>query len=153
MSYCSHCGTRLTSTDRFCPSCGASVDSERRPSSAYQADTRRNDPFMQDANAQQYGTVERRPWGEPQPYPATAPRKTESGLLTAAKVFMILSCISGAFCYLIPLAWMLPMTISLFGKAKRGQPISVGFKVCTLLFVNLIAGILLLAMPSDDANR
>lgn len=153
MSYCSHCGTQLMSTDRFCPSCGAPVDNELRPSSTRQAAARRrDDPFMQDAGAQQYGTVERRPWGEPQPYPA-APRKTESGLLTAAKIFMILSCISGAFFYLIPLAWMLPMTISLFGKAKRGQPISVGFKVCTLLFVNLIAGILLLAIPSDDANR
>lgn len=151
MSYCSHCGTQLTSTDRFCPSCGAPVEGERRPSTAYRADTRRDDPFVQDGNAQQYGTVERRPWGEPQPYPA-APQKTESGLLTAAKVFMILACIAGAAFYLIPLAWMLPMTISLFNKAKHGRPISVGFKVCTLLFVNLIAGILLLAMPSDDAN-
>ncbi|MBR2441835.1 MAG: hypothetical protein IKB20_02055 [Clostridia bacterium] len=46
--------------------------------------------------------------------------------------------------YIIPLAWCLPMTISYCKKIKENRPISTSFKVCTLLFVNLIAGILML---------
>lgn len=71
-----------------------------------------------------------------------------SGLQIAAKIFMILGCIAYGW-LLIPLAWCIPMTVSYFGKAERGEPVSIGFKICTLLFVNMIAGILMLC---DDAN-
>lgn len=71
-----------------------------------------------------------------------------SGLQTAAKIFMIIGCISMGWC-LIPLAWCIPMTVSYFGKVERGERASTGFKICTLLFVSLIAGILMLC---DDAN-
>lgn len=49
---------------------------------------------------------------EPQVY--SAPREPkESGLATAAKIFMILGTIVGAISgVLIPLAWCIPMTIS-----------------------------------------
>lgn len=67
----------------------------------------------------------------------------ESGLTTAAKVFMILGTIVMGF-YLIPLAWCIPMTVSYFNKVKRNQPIGTGFKVCSLLFVSIIGGILML---------
>ena len=67
----------------------------------------------------------------------------KSGLLTAAKVFMILSCIAIGWT-LIPLAWLIPMTIKISNRETSGQPLGTGFKVCVLLFGNLIAGILLL---------
>lgn len=66
-----------------------------------------------------------------------------SGTVTAIKVFMILSTIFYGL-YIIPLAWCIPMTVVYFKKVKNNQPIGTGFKVCTLLFVNLIAGILML---------
>ncbi len=69
--------------------------------------------------------------------------KKDDTLITVAKVFMILSCV-GVGWTLIPLCWMIPMTVSLFNKAKTGEPITTGFKVCTLLFVSLVAGICLL---------
>ena len=79
---------------------------------------------------------------EPQVY--SAPREPkESGLSTAAKVFMIISTVAMGL-WIIPLAWCLPMTISYCNKIKRGEPIGVGFKICTLLFVNMIAGVLML---------
>ena len=62
---------------------------------------------------------------------------------TAVKVFLILSCIGSAFS-LIPLCWMIPMTVHYFRAVKGHRPVGVGFKVCTLLFVSLIAGILML---------
>jgi len=67
-----------------------------------------------------------------------------SGLKTAVKVFMILATIFKAFLCLVPLAWCIPMTVVYFNKVNQGQKVGTAFKVCTLLFVNLIAGILML---------
>lgn len=76
---------------------------------------------------------------------ATAPMKKESGITTATKVMMILGTILTGLCgYLIPLAWCIPMTVSYFKKVKNGMPIGTGFKVCSLLFVSLVGGILML---------
>lgn len=65
-------------------------------------------------------------------------------LTTVAKVFMILGCVSGAICYLIPLIWCIPMTVHYFNAIKRGEKLSTGFKICSLLFVSLVAGIVML---------
>ncbi len=65
------------------------------------------------------------------------------------KVFLILGCIAQGWA-IIPLAWCLPITISVFNRLKNNKPIGTGLKVCSLLFVNLIAGICLLCM--DDSN-
>lgn len=70
-------------------------------------------------------------------------KETSSALSTVAKVFMIISTVVMGI-YLIPLAWCLPMTIVYFQKIKHGKPVGTGFKVCTLLFVNTISGILML---------
>ena len=68
-----------------------------------------------------------------------------SGTKTAAKVFMIIGTVfMSLYTFLIGLSWCLPMTISYCNKIKRGEPISTGFKVCSLIFVNMIAGILML---------
>lgn len=72
-------------------------------------------------------------------------KSKQSGLTTAIKVFMILGTVASAVFYLIPLAWTLPMTIIYFNKVKNKEQVSTAFKVCTLLFVNLIAGILMLS--------
>lgn len=45
---------------------------------------------------------------------------------------------------LIPLAWCIPLTVIVFKRTKVGAPISTAMKVCILIFVNIIAGILLL---------
>ena len=66
------------------------------------------------------------------------------GLLIASKILMILGTFLMAFFFLIPLAWCIPMTVSLFRKIKNGEPISTSFKICSLIFVSLAAGILLL---------
>ena len=67
------------------------------------------------------------------------------GNTTAAKVFMIIGTVLMAiWTFCIGLAWCLLMTLSYCNKVKRGEPIGTGFKVCTLIFVSLIAGILML---------
>lgn len=51
---------------------------------------------------------------------------------------------------LIPLAWMIPMTVISWGIYKGTKRNTVAFGVCTLLFVNLVSGILLLVSTKDD---
>ena len=58
-------------------------------------------------------------------------------------VFMIIGTVFMGFS-IIPLAWCLPMTIIYNRKIKNGEVVGTGFKVCSLLFVNTIAGILML---------
>ena len=72
-----------------------------------------------------------------------------TGLQTVAKIFMIISTIIMGF-GVIPLAWCLPMTLSYSRKIREGEPVTTGFKICTLLFVNTIAGILMLL---DNTNN
>ena len=72
-------------------------------------------------------------------------KNKKSELSTVAKAFMIISTVIMGFWFcLIPLAWCLPMTISYSNKVKNGENISNGFKVCCLLFVSVISGILML---------
>ncbi len=74
---------------------------------------------------------------------AQQPVKSPSTLTAVAKAFMIVGTVFMGL-YIIPLAWCLPMTIHYFKAVKNNQPVSTGFKVCALLFVNTIAGILML---------
>ena len=64
------------------------------------------------------------------------------------KIFMILGCIATGWS-IIPLLWTVPMTVHVFRKLDAREPIGVGFKICALLFVNLVAGIMLLCMDLD----
>ena len=66
-----------------------------------------------------------------------------SGLMTAAKVFMVISCVAYGWT-IIPLIWLVPMTKKLFRSADEGKEVSTGFKICTLIFASFIGGILLL---------
>lgn len=75
--------------------------------------------------------------------PPSAPAARTDVLDTLSKVFMIIGCVITSL-WLIPLCWCVPMTVSLVNKLNRRQTITTGFKVCTLLFVSLVAGILLL---------
>ncbi len=71
------------------------------------------------------------------------PKGYSSGSLTAAKILMIISCVAIGWT-LIPLAWLIPMTIKISHRETSGEKLSTGFKVCVLLFGNMISGILLL---------
>jgi uncharacterized membrane protein YvbJ len=69
--------------------------------------------------------------------------KVSNGLRIAAKILMIISTVAMGF-LIIPLIWCIPMTVTYCNKIKNNEPISIGFKICILLFVDVIAGILLL---------
>ena len=85
--------------------------------------------------------------------PITQPAQSvhPSALSVVALVFMIIGTVAMTFCtFGIGLAWCLPMTISYGRNRKNGIPVSIGFKVCSLIFVNTIAGILMLCDRSTS---
>lgn len=122
MKYCSKCGTKLFDEAVICVNCGCPVENISQF-------TPQTPTSEQTAN-----------FFTPQP-----PYVQETSVTKVAKIFMIIGTIGMAlYTCCIGLAWCLPMTISYWNKIKRGEPISLCFKVCSLLFVNMIAGILML---------
>ena len=65
-----------------------------------------------------------------------------------ALVLMIVTTVLMGFA-IFPLAWTLPMTLHYNNCLKRKTQPSLAFKVCVLIFVNLIAGILMI-VDSDE---
>lgn len=95
------------------------------------------DPSAQPTYAQaQYGQTQ-------------AVNSTDQTLRLIAFILCILSAISVCWA-IIPLAWMIPMTIHCWKLYKGEKVNTVAFGVCTLLFVNIISGILLLVSTKEE---
>lgn len=81
--------------------------------------------------------------------PTFFPAQANNGMLLAAFIFMLISLI--ASCWLIvPLAWMIPMTVHSWKLYKGTRENTVAFGVCSLLFVSIIAGIFMLIAPKGN---
>lgn len=68
---------------------------------------------------------------------------TSTEIAQFAEILRIIMIVIGVCC-LIPLCWTIPMSIKIFKAMKEGTVLKTGFKICTLIFVNLITGIVLL---------
>ena len=79
------------------------------------------------------------------PYPQTSDDHT---LRLVAFIFAVLCTVSVCWA-IIPLAWMIPMTVHCWGIYKGTKPNTTAFGVCTLIFLSLIGGILLLVSKKD----
>ena len=151
MKICNNCGCQQPDEAAFCTNCATAV-AQSAPQQGYDAPPQQGYPqqpqqgfapqqgYPQQGFAPQQGYPQQG-YAPYQGYPQQ-PRPV-SGLATVAKILMIVSTVVTGL-YLIPLAWCIPMTISYSNKLKNGLPVSTGFKICTLLFVNTIAGILML---------
>ncbi len=86
------------------------------------------------------------------PQPAYAPAQpadtNDQTLRLVAFVFCIISTIASAI-LIIPLIWMIPMSVMCWGIYKGTRANTTAFGVCTLIFVSLVAGILLLVSKKD----
>lgn len=86
---------------------------------------------------------------------AAAPKKDaavqreDDILALVIKIFLIIGCISQGW-MIIPLAWCIPITVSVFNALRDKRPIGTGMKVCTLLFVSMVAGVCLLCRNEDN---
>ncbi len=143
MKYCTSCGAQLTDDCIYCTSCGAKQQaaSGTEQSKTTTVNTAQQTTATTTAPPQQTVTYAQ---------PAAPARRQlySSGIGTAIKIFMIISCIAQGW-MLIPLAWCIPMTVSAFNAIKENRPMSMALKVCTLLFVNTIAGIMMLTVSDN----
>ena len=78
---------------------------------------------------------------------------TNIGLI---KVFLVLGAVLTSVCGVslipipfLPAIWCVPMVIILCRKYDRGESVGTGWKICTTLFVSLIAGIMMFCMPTE----
>jgi hypothetical protein len=74
--------------------------------------------------------------------------ETDKTLKLVAFILCIVSTVSVGWT-LIPLAWMIPMTVISYGIYKGTKANTTAFAVCTLIFVSLVGGILLLVAKKD----
>ena len=81
--------------------------------------------------------------------PKAVANEKDDTMSLVVKIFLIIGCVTQGF-MILPLAWCLPITISIFNRMRDKKPIGTGLKVCSLLFVNLIAGICLLCMNDSQ---
>ncbi len=81
----------------------------------------------------------------PAVYPMT---DTDRTLRLVAFILNLLTAI-GCCWLIIPLAWQIPMTVRSYGIYKGTKPNTVAMGVCTLIFVNIMSGVLLLCSKKD----
>ena len=123
MKYCTQCGTQVEDDAKFCPSCGHRFADQPESVAA---------SLKSDNNAQETRSNK---------------GKRDNSMCQVGFVFCVISCVLWGFA-LIPLIWMIPLTVMVYNAIKENKPIGVGLKVVVLLFVSLIGGILLLV--GDD---
>ena len=68
-------------------------------------------------------------------------------LMLIGFILMVVSTVSLGF-LIIPLAWMIPLTVHSYHCMKERREMSLGAKICILIFCNLISGILFLVADS-----
>lgn len=78
----------------------------------------------------------------------TAVNDNEQTMKLIAFILCIISTVTIGWA-IIPLAWMIPMTVRCWGIYQGTKPNTTAFAVCTLIFVTVIGGILLLVCKRE----
>ena len=153
MKYCHRCGTELTDESAYCNKCGAWQYVETQQDTHYQQ-ANFNQPQQKEYKHQKVFEV-----------------INKVLMIYHSSQFAIVALLALFFTVMalvlpdptawpatimlwfltLPLAWMIPMTVHYFKKTMAGEPTTLTFKICTLLFVSLLAGIFMLCFePSED---
>lgn len=146
MKYCAHCGWELTNDAEVCAHCGSTPDS--RPIDNSNAN--RNDTLAIIARA--FLVLSLCLFVLVALASGLAAATTaiigiwidSAGLHLATQILLIILT-----CSAIPLCWIVPITIVVGKRLGDKQPISIGLKICTMLFANVVSGILMLCMSDD----
>ena len=171
MTNCNSCGVPLSDEDAFCPNCGAATGKPRiqapktvmdmEPAPVFFRPETVQQPVVQQPIVQQ--PMVQQPMVQPVAQPVLtqesmdewqrqATMKTRNqnrGYVTAIKVMLVIACIAGATAYLIPLLWMVPMTVVAWKKLDRAEPLGLAFKIFTCIFVSKLAGFFMFMLKDD----
>lgn len=83
------------------------------------------------------------------PQPVAVVNDNDQTLKLIAFIFSLISTICVGWT-LLPLAWMIPMTVISYGIYKGTKKNTVAFGVCMLIFTSFVSGILLLLARKED---
>lgn len=151
--YCPKCGHANEDNARFCVECGSSLNAEANAPAPAPAPAPEPTPAPAPAPAQntyQDQQYQQQIWENPQvAYAQVEPMSsTDQTLRLINFILCVISCVASCW-FIVPLAWMVPMTVHSWGIYKGTKANTVAFGVCTLIFTNLIGGILLLVSKKD----
>lgn len=174
--FCKNCGFEMASGTSFCTRCGTPVEapaaSENQDVSVAASQPSVQVPPAGGYAQQNYQAPQAAPQQVPQQVPysvnvytagsgagnangGVAPGATypvsdkDQTLRLIAFILAVISTVCGALA-IIPLAWMIPMTVHVWGIYKGKKPNTTAFGVCTLIFLNIVGGILLLVSEKDN---
>lgn len=137
MKKCIKCGAEFEE-GRFCPICGADQENATSTNSVNE-----NTNTNADNNVNNSGN-----YANMSNSSSANNAGTFTSLQSVAFVFMILSTALGIIA-IFPLLWMIPMTVHYYRACRDRIPVGLAFKICSLIFVSLVAGILMLV---DEDN-
>ncbi len=154
MKYCPKCGTELADESAYCSKCGAWQYVEAQPGASYQQANQNPPQQKQYKHRKVFEVVNKVLMIY---YSSQFAIATVFALFLAVMAIVLPdpsvwpATIMFLFCS-VPLAWMVPMIVHYFKKTKAGEPTTLTFKICTLLFVNLLAGIFMLCFEPNAEN-
>ena len=126
--FCHHCGKEVENGNKFCPYCGALQD-------RYSEDDRYEEAEVVD---------EPKPAGKK----TIINESTKRDLDTVVKILMIIITVLTGFA-IIPLLWTVPMTITACDRIKKKEPYGLVLSICTLLFMAIAPGIIMIIRDAD----
>lgn len=138
--FCSKCGKENPDQAAFCSTCGAPISQpaaqQAAPAPAPAAPyTPPAAPVAPGATITEEGQI----------YPMEEKDRT---LRLINFILCVITCVLVCWA-IVPLAWCIPMTVHSWGIYKGTKPNTTAFGVCTLIFVDIIGGILLLVSRKD----
>ena len=167
MKYCSKCGKELFDEAVVCPECGCMVNSEGAHIGycwKCGAPLKEGVPYCTSCGCAVKGEEPKKACDDP---------KKNRSLIKASIAFLILACVGCiisliAGIYLVVLVgwvtkaieyiatgasilWTLPMTIVYIHQTQNHKPVSLAFKVCTIIFASRVAGIIMLFAKEENA--
>ena len=157
---CPNCASENVADAKFCGNCGTPLSAAApQPAVApqqYAAAQQPVAPQPYTSAPQQPYAAPQPPYGVPMPEPTYVVEGSNQTLRLIAFIMNIVALVTIGIVGigtlglgLIPLAWGIPMTVRSWGVYKGKKPNTVALGVCTLLFLNMISGILLLVAQKD----
>ena len=159
---CPNCGAQTTPDMKFCISCGTKLPEAEAQAAAPQEEAAPEIPVEVQQPTVTYQTTQAQvppTQGVPQAAPIPQQYMYEGAIYPMTStdrmlrlINFICCCVSIAISFwaIIPLAWMIPVTYISWGIYKGKKRNTVAFGVCTLLFTNIVGGILLLCSNKDQ---
>lgn len=151
---CPHCAAEVANDAKFCGNCGTALNNtpttaENQVPAAQALSTPPAPPYQQ-ASYQPYDSAHSNAAAQVSvdAQPIYAMSETKRTLSLVCFILCVISCV-GVGWTIIPLIWMIPMTMRVWGIYKGTKPNTTTFGICTLLFLNLVGGILLLVADKD----